>query len=125
MSSFEKSIVYIVDRDQNLLDSLSKHLSAHDINVEVFKSAEEFLLTKLRIRSACLIVEVKLPLMDGIELLKHINNLGVRLPTLVLSSVGDVSEAVRAMQAKAIDFIEKPFIEETLVARVLEVLKFD
>ena len=60
MSSFEKPIVYIVDGDEILLDSLSKRLSAHDVNVEVYKSAEEFLETKLRLRSSCLIVEVNL-----------------------------------------------------------------
>ncbi len=91
--------------------------------VEVFESAEDFLKTKLRSRAACLIVEVNLPNMDGIELLEHINNLGIRLPTIVLSTDSDVSEAVRAMQAKAIDFIEKPFIEKTLIERVLNVIQ--
>jgi two-component system response regulator FixJ len=123
MSSFEKPIVYIVDGDEILLDSLSKRLSAHDVNVEVYKSAEEFLETKLRLRSSCLIVEVNLAGMNGIELLKHINNLGVRMPSIVLSSEGNVSEAVHAMQAKAIDFFEKPFIEDTLVTNILNVLK--
>jgi FixJ family two-component response regulator len=61
--------------------------------------------------------------MDGIELLEHINNLGVRLPTIVLSSGSDVSEAVHAMQAEAIDFIEKPFNENVLVEQVLNVIK--
>jgi FixJ family two-component response regulator len=122
MKKFENPIVYIIDVDQYLLDSLSKRLSVYDVNVAIFTSAEDFLKTKFRVRSACLIVEVNLPNMDGIELLQHINNLGIRLPTIVMSSDGDVSEAVRAMQAKAIDFYEKPFVENTLVARVLDVL---
>ena len=118
----EKPVVYIVDGDHKLLDSLSKLLRANDVIVEVFDSAENFLETKLRSKAACLIVEVNLPNMDGIELLKHINNLGIRLPTIVLSSGSDVSEAVRAMQAKAIDFIEKPFIKNTLIEKVLDVI---
>jgi FixJ family two-component response regulator len=60
--------------------------------------------------------------MDGIELLEHINNLGVRLPTIVLSSNSNVTEAVRAMQAKAIDFIEKPFVKNSLIKKVLDVI---
>ena len=123
IKALEKPVVYIVDGDHKLLDSLSKLLRANDVIVEVFDSAENFLETKLRARAACLIVEVNLSNMDGIELLKHINNLGVRLPTIVLSSGSDVSEAVRAMQAKAIDFIEKPFIENTLIKKVLDVIE--
>lgn len=116
-------IVYIVDCDIELQRSLSKCLDINGVAVEVFESAEDFLKTKLRTRAACLIVEVNLPKMDGIELLEHINNLGLRLPTIVLSSGSVVSDAVRAMQAKAIDFIEKPFIENTLIKTVLRVIE--
>ena len=122
IKAFEKPIVYIIDSDQKLLDSLSNLLRLNDVIVEVFISAEDFLNSKLRTRAACLIIEVNLPNMDGIELLEHINNLGVRLPTIVLSSGSDVSEAVRAMQAEAIDFIEKPFIENTLIEKVLGII---
>lgn len=115
----KKPIVYIVDSDHKLLCSLSKLLNQHEVTVKVFTSAESFLNTKLRSHAACLIVEVNLPNMDGIELLEKINNLGLRLPTIVLSSGSDVSKAVRAMQAEAIDFIEKPFIETTLIEKVL------
>jgi FixJ family two-component response regulator len=115
IKAIEKPIVYIVDSDHQLLDSLSSMLRLKDVSVEVFDSAENFLKTKLRTRAACLIVEV--------NLLKHINDLGVRLPTIVMSSGSDVSEAVRAMQAKAIDFFEKPFIQNTLIERVLDVIK--
>lgn len=119
----EKPIVYIVDSDQQLLDSLSKSLCLRNVQVDVFGSAEDFLNTKLKTRASCLIVEVNLPNMNGIELLEHINNLGVRLPTIVLSSGSDVSVAVRAMQANSVDFIEKPFIENTLVERVLHLIE--
>ena len=125
IKALEKPIVYIVDGDHKLLDSLSKLLCQHDVIVEVFESAEDFLNTKLRTRATCLIVEVNLPNMDGIELLEHINSLGLRLPTIVLSSGSDVSEAVRAMQADAIDFIEKPFLVNTLIEKVLNVIQQD
>jgi FixJ family two-component response regulator len=123
IKALEKPIVYIVDSDHQLLDSLASMLRRKDVRVEVFDSAENFLKTKLRSRAACLIVEVNLLKMDGIQLLEHINDLGVRLPTIVMSTSSDVSEAVRAMQAKAIDFIEKPFIQNTLIERVLDVIK--
>jgi two-component system response regulator FixJ len=123
IKALEKPVVYIVDNDYRLVNSLSNLLHLNDVQVETFVSAEDFLNTKLRSRAACLIVEVNLPNMDGIELLEHINNLGIRLPTIVLSSGSDVSKAVRAMQAEAIDFFEKPFIENTLIEKVLDVIK--
>lgn len=122
-SCLEKPIVYIVDDDLTLQRSLSTCLQLHGLKVEVFQSAEDFLGIKLRSRASCLIVEVNLPHMNGIELLQHINNQGIRLPTLVLSSGNNISEAVRAMQENAMDFIEKPFVEETLVSSVLDILK--
>jgi two-component system response regulator FixJ len=122
IKTLEKQIVYIVDSDHKLQRSLSKLFKLNNLVVEVFDSAEDFLKTKLRSRAACLIVEVNLPNMDGITLLEHINNLGVRLPTIVLSSGSDLSEAVRAMQAEAKDFIEKPFIADTLIKKVLDVI---
>ena len=118
IKAIKKPIVYIVDSDHKLLCSLSKKLVQHEVTVEVFSSAEDFLNTRLRSRAACLIIEVNLPNMGGIELLEHINNLGVRLPTIILSSGSNISNAVRAMQAEAIDFIEKPFIENTLIEKV-------
>jgi two-component system response regulator FixJ len=123
IKAIKKPIVYIVDSDHKLRCSLSKTLVQHEVTVEVFSSAEDFLNTRLRSRAACLIIEVNLPNMGGIELLEHINNLGVRLPTIILSSGSNISNAVRAMQAEAIDFIEKPFIENTLIEKVLGVIK--
>jgi two-component system response regulator FixJ len=122
IKTLEKQIVYIVDSDHKLQRSLSKLFKLNDLVVEVFDSAEDLLKTKLRSRAACLIVEVNLPNMDGISLLEHINNLGLRLPTIVLSSGSDLSEAVRAMQAEAKDFIEKPFLADTLLKKVLDVI---
>ena len=128
MKTFEKPIIYIIDGDYKLLNSLSTRLKINDVIVEVFFSAEDFLKTKtktktkIRTRGSFLVVEVNLPNMNGIELLEHINNLGVKLPTIVLSSGSEVSEAVRAMQAEAIDYIEKPFIENTLIQKVLNVI---
>ena len=120
--TFEKPIVYIVDSDHKLLCSLSKRLEQHDVTVEIFTSAEDFLNIKVRNRAVCLIIEVNLPNMDGIALLEYINNLGVRLPTIILSSNSNISKAVRAMQAEAIDFIEKPFIENMLIEKVMSVI---
>lgn len=122
IKAFEKPNVCIVDSDHKLLDSLSNIQHLNNVIVDVFESAENFLKTKFKTRAACLIVEVNLLNMDGIEILKHINNLDVRLPTIVLSSGSDVSEAVHAMQSEAIDFIEKYSIENTFIEKVLYVI---
>ena len=122
IKTWQSPFVYLVDSDTKLQLSLAARLRRRDIIVNVFSSSESFLNSKLNSRAACLIVEVNLPKMDGIELIENINNQGVRLPTLVLSSSGNLQTAVRAMQADALDFIEKPFLENTLVEKVLEIV---
>jgi two-component system response regulator FixJ len=68
-------------------------------------------------------VEVNLLRINGIQLLEHINDLGVRLLIIVMSTDSEVAEAVRAMQVKAIYFIEKPFIRNTLIEKVPDIIK--
>lgn len=123
IKTLDKPIVYIVDSDHKLLETLSRRLRLHKVDVEVFDSAEAFLNKKLETRAACLIIEVNLPNMGGIALLEHHNSLGVELPTIILSSGAKIPDAVRAMQAEAIDFIEKPFVENTLLEKILAVIE--
>lgn len=80
-------------------------------------------MTCTLVRALCLIVEVNLLRINGIQLLEHINDLGVRLLIIVMSTDSEVAEAVRAMQVKAIYFIEKPFIRNTLIEKVPDIIK--
>ena len=107
--------IYIVDDDEAVRDSLSVLLDARGYIVRAFASAPEFLGLAPTLRPGCLIADIRMPEMDGLELQQHLAQRGLRFPLIVITGHGDVSLAVRAMKAGAIDFIEKPFAVETII----------
>lgn len=118
----DQAIVYIIDKDAAIRDSLYVLLSALDICIKTYARAEDFLCEPLRAAPACLITELHLPGMSGLELLRVLRERGIRIPTIVLASVSDVPTAVSAMRAGALDFIDKPFIDRLLLNRVRQAL---
>jgi len=107
--------IYIVDDDEAVRDSLSALLDARGYTVHAFASAPEFLALAPTLRLGCLIVDIRMPEMDGLELQQRLVERGLRFPLIVITGHGDVPLAVRAMKAGAIDFIEKPFAVETII----------
>ncbi len=114
--------VFIVDSDDAIRDSLVRLLSALPCAIETFVSGEELLREKSLDRGACLITEMQLPGMCGLELLQAMERRGKALPTILLASNTDVPTAVQAMRAGAVDLIEKPFVERVLLSRVRDLL---
>src|SRR5215469_4441337 len=112
--------VYIVDDDEAVRDSLSALLESKGYEVTSFGSAAKFLETARSIPAGCLVVDIRMPEMDGLELQQQLIERSFGFPLIVITGHGDVPLAVRAMKAGAIDFIEKPFpsaaILESLVA---------
>ena len=100
--------VYVVEDDGPVLASLCALLNAHGYETIACETAEHFLKVFDADRKACLLLDLRLPGMDGIDLQIHLNEIGARLPIVVVTAHGDVQLAVRAMKAGAIDFIEKP-----------------
>jgi len=111
-------IVYIVDDDEAVRDSLSLLLETSGFRVLTFGGGAEFLDGVPKLEPGCLVVDVRMPEIDGLELQERLNKLGVKLPTVVITGHGDVPLAVRAMRAGAVDFVEKPFTEDTILASV-------
>jgi two-component system, LuxR family, response regulator FixJ len=107
--------VYIVDDDEAVRDSLSVLLESKAFAVKSFASALEFLETAPSLPTGCLIVDIRMPEMDGLELQQHLINRSLEFPLIVITGHGDVPLAVRAMKAGAIDFIEKPFALEAIL----------
>jgi len=116
-------LVYVVDDDEAVRDSLSWLLEANHYTVECFDSAEAFLAAFDPDRLACLILDVRMPGMSGLELQEHLLARGVRLPILFVTGHGDVPMAVSTMKKGAGDFIEKPFNEAELRASVERLLQ--
>ena len=111
-------VVYVVDADESVRRSLQFLMETLDTEVRSFSSAEDLLQDLDPDRRACLITEVNLPGMSGIALMQHLKGQEVRLPVIVLASNANVRQVVRALQLGAVDFIEKPFVDQVLLARV-------
>jgi two-component system response regulator FixJ len=107
--------VYIVDDDEAVRDSLAVLLESKAYAVRSFGSAPEFLEAAPSLPAGCLIVDIRMPEMDGLELQQRLNERTLDFPIIVITGHGDVPLAVRAMKAGAVDFIEKPFATDTIL----------
>src|SRR6516164_2909888 len=107
--------VYIVDDDQAVRDSLSFLLESKGYLVKIFGSAVDFLAAASALSIGCLIVDIRMPEMDGLELQERLKARALGFPVILITGHADVPLAVRAMKAGAVDFIEKPFASETIL----------
>jgi len=110
--------VGVIDGDAGVRQSLESLIKTLDVTVATIKSAEEFLECVERYPLDCLITEVQLPGMSGIDLQGRLRERAIVLPVIVIATEADVAMAVRAMRLGALDFIEKPFVDRAVVARV-------
>ena len=115
-----RGAVFVVDGDPEVGRSLRLLLSTLRLEVEVFETGEAALGRILRAPPCCLISEVYLPGMSGIDLQRALRDRGLHLPVIILATHADVPLAVEAMQLGAVDFIEKPIIDRIVLARVRE-----
>ncbi len=113
---------HILDDDAALRDSLSFLLSSAGIPVVTHASAVAFLDALPGIAAGCVITDVRMPEMNGIDLLKHLHNGRADLPVIVITGHADVPLAVAAMRFGAVDFLEKPFDDDVLIATVRSAL---
>jgi FixJ family two-component response regulator len=117
--------VFIIDDDQAVRDAVGLLLRTAGLVVETFPSAAVFLESTAVRRPGCLVLDVRMPGMSGLELQRQLQQQSCRTPIIFMTGHGDVPMAIRAMKAGAFDFIEKPFQGETLLARVHEALQLD
>jgi two-component system response regulator FixJ len=110
--------VFVVDDDEAALDSLVLLLRSEGLNPRGFSSAANFLATLTPDARGCVISDVRMPGMDGVQLLKTLKAQGSILPVIIITGHADVTVAVQAMKAGAADFIEKPF-ESELILRLV------
>ena len=112
--------VYVIDDDPAMRDSLDFLLSAAGFNVRLFESAPGFLSELPHLEFGCVITDIRMPNMDGMELLRQLAPISARprVPVIVMTGHGDIPLAVEAMKLGALDFLEKPFNDERLIGMI-------
>src|SRR5260370_34071322 len=115
--------VYVIDDDEAMRDSLNFLLGAADFHVTLFESAHHFLNGLSDIEFGCVVSDVRMPGIDGIELLKRLKAGPGLFPVVIMTGHGDVPLAVEAMKLGAVDFLEKPFEDDRLIGMIDAALK--
>lgn len=118
-------IIYVVDDDEAMRDSMTWLLEGEGYDVARYDSAESYLQAWRDDMRGCLILDVRMPEMSGLELQEKLDSLGSQLPVIFVTGHGDVPMAVSALQRGACDFIEKPFHNEDLLSRIVRALELD
>jgi len=111
-------VVHVIDDDEAVRESLTFLLKASGLGVRTYENATAFLRDDPKTKSGCVVTDVRMPDISGIDLLHRLNELSVKLPVIVITGHGDVPLAVEAMKSGAIDFLEKPFDDDALLNAV-------
>jgi len=114
----DRGKVYVIDDDEAMRDSLNFLLDAADFSVTLFETAMRFLDALPGLEFGCVVSDVRMPGMDGIELLKRMKAGQSSFPIVIMTGHGDVPLAVEAMKLGAVDFLEKPFEDDRLIAMI-------
>jgi len=121
----EDPIIFVVDDDEAVRLSTEMLIRSMGLRVETFESATEFLEDFDPQQPGCVILDIRMPGMSGLELQDHLNEMKASIPIIFVTGHGDVPMAVTAMKAGAIDFIQKPFRDQELIDRVHAALDED
>jgi two-component system response regulator FixJ len=115
--------IYVIDDDEAMRDSLQFLLGSADFEVTLFESAQAFLDALTGLDFGCVVSDVRMPGIDGMEMLRRLKSAQSRFPVIIMTGHGDVPLAVEAMKLGAVDFLEKPFDDDLLIAMVETGLK--
>ena len=118
----DKSIVHVIDDDEAVRQALAFQLGSAGLDVRTYESAAVFLEVAPTVQTGCVITDVRMPELSGIDLLRRLRELKLAVPVIVITAHGDIPLAVEAMRLGAMDFLEKPFEDEALLASVRSAL---
>lgn len=125
MSASDNAVVFVVDDDASVCEALSSLIRSEGLRVETFRSSREFLKNHRIDAPACLVLDVQLPGLDGLELQKALAKMENSIPIIFITGHGDIPTSVRAIKAGAIEFLTKPFFDEDLLAAIRQALEED
>ena len=115
-------LVHVIDDDEAVRVSLAFLLEMSDLPAKTYGSAPEFLEVAESLTTGCIVTDVRMPDMSGLDLVRRLKERGVTLPVIVITGHGDVPLAVEAMRAGVLDFLEKPFDDEALLTSIRSAL---
>jgi FixJ family two-component response regulator len=119
----ERALVLVVDDDDLMRSSTRRLLRSAGFRVEAFASAEEFLMSGRAEETACLILDLRMPGMNGLQLQRHLAGEGRHIPIIFITAHDNQEMRMQAMRAGAVDFLQKPFSEEALLKAIHNALK--
>lgn len=117
--------VFIVDDDSSVLKGLSRLMKSVKLNEETYSSAQDFLDSYNSEQPGCLLIDMRMPGISGLELQEILQSMKILIPTIIITGYGEVTDAVQAMKNGAIDFIEKPFKGQYLIDQVHKAIAED
>jgi FixJ family two-component response regulator len=123
--SDETGLVHIVDDDDSIRRALDTLFRSVGLKTHTYGSAQEFLGAKTRQLPGCLVLDVRLPGMSGLDFQAQLGDLGIQLPVILMTGHGDIPMSVRAMKAGAVDFLAKPFRDQDMLDAVAAALERD
>ena len=121
----EESLVYVVDDDSAVRESLNSLIRSVGLNVQTFPSAQDFLRSARSEVAGCLVLDVRLPGLSGLDLQRELAYAGVHLPIIFITGHGDIPMTVRAIKAGAVEFLTKPFRDQDLLDAIQEAIQRD
>lgn len=125
MTSVDPPIVFIVDDDTRMRAAMQRLLRTVGLHSESFAKPEDFLQRKLPNSPSCLLLDVRLPGMSGLDLQRKLTEMGVQIPVIFITGHGDIPMTVQAMKSGAMEFLTKPFRDQDLIDAIQEALKRD
>lgn len=121
----DRPIVYVVDDDKSVRDSLEDLLASVGLRSMLFASTQEFVRSKRPDAPACLVLDVRMPGLSGLDFQEEMATLGIHVPVVFITAHGDIPMSVRAMKAGAVEFLTKPFREQDLLDAIQQSIARD
>ncbi|MGO8909480.1 MAG: response regulator transcription factor [Bradyrhizobium sp.] len=125
LPSAGEPIVFVIDDDASVREALGSLFRSVGLRVEVFGSAAEFLQSKLPNVASCLILDIRLPRLSGLDFQVELGKAGIQIPIIFMTGHGDIPMSVRAMKAGAVDFLTKPFRDQDMLDAVMTAIERD
>ena len=121
----ERAVVHIVDDDPSMRGALEGLFESVGLDTRIYAAAGEFLAARLGDQAGCIVIDVRLPDMNGLDFQTQLIQLGVRLPVIMITGYGDIPMSVRAMKRGAVDFLPKPFRDQDMLDAVMAAIERD